>query len=103
MRFRLLPNGQERRGGKITIEIGGKIEETGYKHYKGLTIENHNYLTSFNNTKLGIRTEQLLQEQISVSCRTINNKKSHNPSADFNALFLIKHPQRHFIKEGICV
>ena len=94
-------------GDKITVEIGGKMEEAGYKHshlyYKGLTIENHNYLTSFDNTKLGRRTEQLLQEQISEGYRSIGNTKLQNPSADFNALFLIKHAQRHFIKEGIFV
>ena len=99
--------GQKELGDKVSVEIGGKMEEAGYKHshlyYKGLTIENHNYLTSFDNTKLGIRTEQLLQEQISEGCRPIGNTKLQNPSANFNALFLIKHAQRHFIKEGICV
>ena len=94
-------------GDKVTVEIGGKMEEAGYKHshlyYKGLTIENHNFLTSFDNTKLGIRTEQLLQKLISQGYRPIGDTKLQNPSADFNALFLIKHAQRHFIKEGICV
>lgn len=99
--------GKKEEGDKITVEIGGKMEEAGYKHshlyYKGLTIENHNFLTSFDNTKLGIRTEQLLQEQIIEGYRPIGGTKLQNPSADFNALFLIKHAQRHFIKEGICV
>jgi len=99
--------GKKEEGDKITVEIGGKMEEAGYKHshlyYKGLTIENHNFLTSFDNTKLGIRTERLLQELISKGCRPIGDTKLQNPSADFNALFLIKHAQRHFIKEGICV
>ena len=99
--------GKKEEGDKITVEIGGKMEEAGYKHshlyYKGLTIENHNFLTSFDNTKLGIRTERLLQELISQGCRPIGGTKLQNPSADFNAIFLIKHAQRHFIKEGICV
>ena len=99
--------GRKDEGDKITVEIGGKMEDAGYKHshlyYKGLTIENHNFLTSFDNTKLGIRTEQLLQEQIIEGYRPIGDTKLQNPSADFNALFLIKHAQRHFIKEGICV
>lgn len=99
--------GKKEEGDQITVEIGGKMEEAGYKHshlyYKGLTIENHNYLTSFDNTKLGIRTERLLQELISQGCRPIGDTKLQNPSADFNALFLIKHAQRHFIKEGIFV
>ncbi len=99
--------GKKDEGDKITVEIGGKMEEAGYKHshlyYKSLTIENHNFLTSFDNTKLGIRTEQLLQEQIIEGYRPIGGTKLQNPSADFNALFLIKHAQRHFINEGICV
>lgn len=99
--------GKKEDGDKITVEIGGKMEEAGYKHshlyYKGLTIENHNFLTSFDSTKLGVRTEQLLQEQIIEGYRPIGGTKLQNPSADFNALFLIKHAQRHFIKEGICV
>lgn len=99
--------GKKDEGDKITVEIGGKMEEAGYKHshlyYKGLTIENHNYLTSFDNTKLGVKTEQLLQKLINIGCRPIGKTKLQNPSADFNALFLIKHAQRHFIKEGICV
>lgn len=99
--------GKKDEGDKTTIEIGGKMEDAGYKHshlhYKGLTIENHNYLTNFDNTKLGIKTEQLLQKLISQGCRPLGNTKLQNPSADFNALFLIKHAQRHFIKEGICV
>ncbi len=97
--------GKKDEGDKITVEIGGKMEEAGYKHshlyYKGLTIENHNYLTSFDNTKLGVGTEQLLQQLISEGCSPIGDTKLQTPSADFNALFLIKHAQRHFIKEGI--
>lgn len=99
--------GKKDEGDKITVEIGGKMEDAGYKHshlyYKGLTIENHNFLTSFDNTKLGIQTERVLQDCIKEGYRPIGNTKLQNPSADFNALFLIKHAQRHFIKEGICV
>lgn len=99
--------GKKEEGDKIAVEIGGTMEEAGYKHshlrYKGLAIENHQFLTSFDNTKLGVRTERLLQELIRVGCRPIGETKLQNPSADFNALFLIKHAQRHFMKEGICV
>ena len=99
--------GKKDEGDKIVVEIGGKMEKAGYKHshlyYKGLIIENHNFLTSFDKAKLGVRTERLLQEQISIGCRAIGDTKLRTPSADFNALFLIKHAQRHFIKDGICV
>lgn len=99
--------GQKELGDKVTLEIGGRMEEAGYKHshlyYKGLTIENHNFLTSFDNTKSGVKTERLLQNCIKEGYCYIGDTKLLNPSADFNALFLIKHAQRHFIKEGICV
>lgn len=97
--------GKKNEGDKVVVEIGGKMEEAGYKHshlwYKGLTIENHKFITNFDNTKLGIKTERLLQEQINVGCQYVGNTKLLTPSADFNALFIIKHAQRHFIQEGI--
>ena len=99
--------GKKEEGDKMVIEMGGRMEEAGYKHshlyYKGLTIENHKFITCFNNTGTGIHTERLLQELIKDGCRYIGNTKLLNPSADFNALFLVKHAQRHFIKEGIRV
>ena len=99
--------GKKDEGDKAITEIGGKMEEAGYKHshlfYKGLTIENHRYITSFDNTRLGVKTERLLQNLISNNLKPIAQTKLLNPCADFNAMFLIKHAQRHFIKEGICV
>ena len=99
--------GKKEEGDNIVLEMGGRMEEAGYKHshlyYKGLTIENHKFITCFNNTRTGISTELLLQELIKDGCRFIGNTKLLNPSAEFNALFLLKHAQRHFIKEGIRV
>ena len=99
--------GKKDEGDKAIVEIGGKMEEAGYKHshlfYKGLTIENHRYITSFDNSKLGIKTERLLQGLIATNLKPIAQTRLLNPCADFNAMFLIKHAQRHFIKEGICV
>ncbi len=92
-------------GDKAVVEIGGEMEEAGYKHshlhYKGLMIENHRYLTSFDNSKNGIRTEHLLQELITTDLKPIGKTRLLNPGAEFNALFMVKHAQRHFIKEGI--
>lgn len=99
--------GKKEEGDKAVIEMGGRMEEAGYKHshlyYKGLTIENHKFITNFNQTRTGVRIELLLQELIKDEYRFIENTKLLNPSADFNALFLLKHAQRHFIKEGIRV
>ena len=99
--------GKKEEGDKIILEFGGKMEEAGYMHshlyYKGLTIENHNLLTSADKSKISVKTESLLQEMIKDGCKPIAQTKLLNPSADFNAMFLIKHAQRHFIKEGICI
>ena len=99
--------GKKDEGDKAIVEIGGKMEEAGYKHshlfYKGLTIENHRYITSFDNSKLGIKTERILQNLITLNPKPIAQTKLLNPCADFNAMFLIKHAQRHFIKEGISI
>lgn len=97
--------GKKDEGDVATVAIGGKMENGGYKHshlfYKGLTIENHQYLTSFDNTKNGIRTERLLQKLIKEDYNTMGDSCLLTPSPLFNAFFLIKHANRHFIKEGI--
>jgi hypothetical protein len=99
--------GKKEEGDKIIVELGGKMEEAGYMHshlyYKGLTIENHNLLTSADKSKISIKVENLLQGMIKNGCTPIAQTKLLNPCADFNAMFLIKHAQRHFIKEGICI
>lgn len=97
--------GEGKKGDRITALIGGKVEDGGYKHahlhYKGLAIENHYFLTNFNNTKRGIYTERYLQKLIGEGHRQLANTHLLSPSADFNAFFLIKHALMHFISEGI--
>lgn len=97
--------GKGKEGDVVTIKIGGAVEDGGYKHchmnYKGLTIENHYYLTNFNNTTKGRYTERYLQQLIKENHTKIQGTHLLNPSPDFNAFFLIKHAQMHFILEGI--
>ena len=97
--------GKKEEGDRITVELGGQMEEAGYKHshlsFKGLTIENHLFFTDFNNTPTGILTEQALGELMKEEHSYIGNSKLCCPSANFNALFLLKHAQGHFIDEGI--
>jgi hypothetical protein len=97
--------GKKDEGDRVVKELGCEIRGAGYKHshihYKGLIFENHKYITSFDNTKLGIKTERILQTLITEGCKPIWNTKLLCPSADFNAIFLVKHAQRHFLKEGI--
>ena len=97
--------GKKEEGDLAAVELGGKVEEAGYKHshliYKGLTIENHRFFTDFDNTPTGIRTEQALGELMQEAHTYIGGSKLCCPSANFNALFLLKHAQGHFMDEGI--
>ncbi len=99
--------GKKEVGDKIVVELGGKMEEAGLMHshlyYKGLTIENHKLLTSADKSKSSVRIEKLFQGLIKTGYKPIGQTKLLNPCADFSALFLLKHAQRHFIKEGICI
>ena len=93
------------KGNAIAVENGVRNDDGDYKHlhlnYKGLPIENHRFLTNFNATKRGKRTERLLQQYIKMPSRNIGDTTLQKPVAEFNALFLIKHAQKHFIDEGI--
>ena len=97
--------GKKEEGDKITVELGGAMEEAGYKHshltYKGMTIENHHFFTDFDDTPTGKLTERVLGELIQEEHTYIGRSKLRCPSANFNALFLLKHAQGHFIDEGI--
>ena len=97
--------GKKEAGDLAALELGGTMEEAGYKHshliYKGLTIENHRFFTDFDNTPTGMLTEQVLGELIQEGQIYLGDSKLSCPSANFNALFLLKHAQGHFIDEGI--
>lgn len=97
--------GKKEEGDLAAAESGGKVEEAGYKHshliYKGLTIENHRFFTDFDNAPTGKLTEQVLGELIREEHTYIGNSKLRCPSANFNASFLLKHAQGHFMDEGI--
>ena len=97
--------GKKEEGDRITLELGVQMEEAGYKHshlsYNSLTIENHRFFTGFDNAPTGKLIEQVLGELIREEHTYIGNSKLRCPSANFNALFLLKHAQGHFIDEGI--
>lgn len=99
--------GKKAEGDLLVAELGGTMEEVGLKHshldYKGLTIENHLYFTDFNNTPTGIATERLLAQLIHEGCSPLGDTRLLCPPPLFNALFLLKHAQSHFISEGIRV
>lgn len=97
--------GKKEDGDKLVLELGGKMKEAGNMHshlyYKGLTIENHSLLTNSDKSYSSIKTENLFQNLIKKGNNPIGVTKLLKPNADFTAMFLIKHAQRHFIKEGI--
>ena len=97
--------GKKEEGDLAAVELGGKVEEAGYKHshliYKGLTIENHRFFTGFDNTPTGILTEHALSKLMQEAHTYMGSSKLCCPSANFNAVFLLKHAQGHFIDEGI--
>lgn len=97
--------GKKEEGDLAALELGGTMEEAGYKHshliYKGLTIENHRFFTDFDNTPTGRLTEQVFGELIQEEQIYLGDSNLSCPSANFNALFLLKHAQGHFIDEGI--
>ena len=49
-------------GDLLAKRLGWNVEEAGYKHshisYKELLIENHHFLTNFNQTKQGIKLKE---------------------------------------------
>lgn len=97
--------GKKEAGDLAIVEIGGRKEEDGPKHshlfFKGLTIENHQFFTSFDNTSQGKFTEKVLGNLLSRGCSYLPGTKILSPNADFTVVFLIKHAHRHFLYEGI--
>ncbi|MCQ2236969.1 MAG: nucleotidyltransferase family protein [Bacteroidales bacterium] len=86
-------------------EIGGNIEEAGYKHnhirYKGIVVENHKYFTDFADTKQGVKAEKLFKELAGKGIKNIGETKLLSPNENFTALFMLRHAQLHFLAEGI--
>lgn len=88
--------------------IGARVDDSDYKHskikYRGLTIENHHFLTGFNGTREGRRAERLLQELLTRGeLVPIGDSALLRPTVDFDALFMLRHAQGHFLGEGIAL
>lgn len=100
--------GKKSKGEDVAVKIGAVVKEAGYKHshvkYKGLIIEDHKYFTSFDNTKRGRYTEQVLLELMNEKpAEPIDGTRLLNPNAGFNAFFLSKHALRHFMDEAVSI
>ncbi|MGM9722032.1 MAG: nucleotidyltransferase family protein, partial [Candidatus Egerieousia sp.] len=82
--------GKMAEGEAVAASFGAVVEEANYKHshikYKGLTIENHKYFTSFNNTARGKGTEAALKQLIFAKAPARwDNSALLRPNATFNA------------------
>ena len=117
------------RGNEVAVSLGARYEEGTSKHSHlfigGLMFENHRYLTDFNNTTRGRRSERLLEAIIegrhparggievvpgtdeprnfagAYRSTPIGNTAMIRPCAHFNALFLIRHAYSNFFSWGL--
>lgn len=95
-------------GNSVGRRLGAKVEQSGYKHthihYKDLLIENHKYLTNFNETRQGVVIEKTMR---SLALKGVHKRiKETNlwvPDAEFNVLFLLKHSLGDFLANDMTI
>lgn len=93
-------------GDLLAKRLGWNVEEAGYKHshirYKELLIENHHFLTNFNQTKQGIKIERILR-QLALEGRESRMGETNlwKPSPEFQAIFYLKHSLGDFIAQDM--
>lgn len=95
--------GEQERGDKlISEELGIEIDDSHHHHsvflYKGLTVENHydfiNVYSHLSNRKVENFLKKLAHD--AVCTKMTDGTEVWLPSADFNALFVLKHMAAHF-------
>ncbi len=96
------------KGNEIARNAGAEVEYHSYKHshitYKGLMVENHQFLTAHRGNKQMKRFEKCLIDLLNegYNCK-IGNTCMECPSPLFNAVYLTHHAKEHFISEGIAL
>lgn len=93
-------------GNETAKELGALVDFGTYKHshirLDGVMIENHHYITEFNNTSKGIRNERILQKLILEGEDSVLEETTmYKPSGEFNAVFLVFHALNDFLAGGI--
>lgn len=93
-------------GNEVARQLGAKVDYEHYKHshilFDGLMIENHEFLTDFDGTYQGKKTERLLRKAIVEDKGSlIEDTSMLCPNSHFNALFLIRHAYGDFMDGGI--
>lgn len=95
-------------GNEVARRKGAKVEQSGYKHthihLKDLLIENHEYLTNFNETRQGIKTEKILRGlALEGGYKRIGETNLWIPKPEFNVLFLLNHSLGDFIANDMTI
>ncbi len=98
--------GAYEKGNEIALMQGAEVDLIHYKHshikYKGLPIDNHQYLTHVKGSRRAKDFEKLLQNILyTTEGRRINDTSLEEPPSLFHALFLTYHAHHHFLVEGI--
>lgn len=94
--------GEQKRGDNALSEKGVKIDYGHHHHtifnYKGVTIENYSDFLCVPGHRKNASYERLLKRlAYEESVRSeINGEEIYYPSANFNALFILKHSATHF-------
>lgn len=95
------------KGMEIACEMGAVINnDCSYKHqqifYKKLMIENHQFISNFDNTKKGIYIEKLLRQLIvSNTYQNVEGSDILVPPPHFQALHILKHSLDDFLNDGL--
>ncbi len=98
--------GAYEKGNEIALKQGAEVDLIHYKHshikYKGLPIDNHQYLTHIKGSRKANEFEEILQNILyTTEGRKINDTNLEEPPALFHALFLTCHAHHHFLVERI--
>ena len=94
-------------GNEVASQLGAEVSTHWYKHskihYKGVPIENHEYLICTREGKMYKELNRKLKELLlSDKCeRQLYDTGALIPSTYFNALFQAYHSRAHFLSDGI--
>lgn len=92
-------------GNKLMESRGIQVNRFHYKHssfnFKGMSVENHHYVTAWRGSARWKKFELLLQSLLADdSLEPIGETCLLRPCPLFNALFFIRHANLHFLVEG---
>lgn len=100
--------GDFRKGNEVMQAMGGRMDPCCYKHseifFKGLMVENHQFLLNIRGSRrrkaLERHLQRLIVERPEGEREYVKGTKIEIPCADVNALFLMVHMFSHFLDEG---